>query len=65
MKKINNRMKERVLKFVKKEGATTPGELSSKFKISKRQVNYILRELIEKGKIKRIGELYVAKRNSC
>jgi predicted HTH transcriptional regulator len=50
---------------VKKEEATTVGELSSKFKISKRQVNYILRELMEKEKIKRIGELYVAKRSSC
>jgi len=61
MKKTKNRIKERVLKFVKKEEATTVGEISSKFKISKRQVNYILRELMEKEKIKRIGELYVAK----
>mgnify|MGYP003884006993 CR=1 FL=1 len=56
-------MEKDVINFIKKQGATTLGELSSQFKISKRQANYIVTDLLLKGKIKRIGEIYVIRKS--
>jgi len=62
-KKMLKAIEKDVIDFIKKEGATTVGELSSKFKISKRQTSYIITDLLLSGKIKRIGEIYVIKKS--